>query len=79
MLVDVDDDIYSGDLEMSGVGVSFGGGFHYFFNPKWALTTSLKWTTGEFSTVKFGSVSVNDLELDATSRRFSLGVSWFPK
>lgn len=36
------------------------------------------WTVGEFSTIKFENVSVDGLNMDATSTRFNLGISWFP-
>ncbi|MBC7791613.1 MAG: outer membrane beta-barrel protein [Anaerolineae bacterium] len=68
----------TGKLQVSGTGFTFGGGLEYFFTPKVALNTSLGWTVGEFSTVKFENVSVDGLNLDATSTRFNLGISWFP-
>ena len=66
------------DVEVSGSGFSFGGGFLYFFNPKWALDVGLKVTTGEFDTVKFDNISISGLEIDATSARLKVGVTWFP-
>jgi hypothetical protein len=68
-----------GDFEIRGGAFSLGGGLLYFFNPKWALSTGLKWTTGEFDTVEFNNVSVSGFEIDATSLRLNIGVSWFPQ
>ncbi|HSA56173.1 MAG TPA: outer membrane beta-barrel protein [Gemmatimonadaceae bacterium] len=67
-----------GDLEISGSGISFGGGLLWFFNPKWALDVGLQVTTGEFDTIKFDNISLSGLEIDATSARLKMGVSWFP-
>lgn len=67
------------DLSLSGGGFSFGGGLHYFFNPKLALSTGLKWTTGEFSTVTFGNSSLSGFEADAVTSRFNIGLTWFPR
>jgi hypothetical protein len=68
-----------GDVEYSGGAFTLGGGFNYFFNRSWAFMTALKVTTGEFSTVKFESVSVDNLDIDATTTRLNFGVSWFPR
>lgn len=68
----------TGDLEISGSGISFGGGFLYFFNPHWALDVGLKITTGEFDTVKVNNISFSGFEVDATSARLMVGVTWFP-
>lgn len=66
-----------GDLEISGPGFTLGGGFLYFFNKGLGLNTSLKWTSGEFTTVKFRNVSVSGFEYDATTTRLSVGLTWF--
>lgn len=66
------------NLEISGGGITLGGGIQYYVAPAWALGASLRWTTGEFSTVKFNNVSIDGFELDATSTRLNLGVTWRP-
>ena len=66
------------DLEISGGGFTFGGGVLYHLAPAWALGANLRFTVGEFSTVKFNSVSVDGFELDATSTRLNFGVTWRP-
>ena len=66
------------DLEISGGGITFGGGLRYHVAPAVALGASLRFTVGEFSTVKFNNVSVDDFELDATSARLMFGVTWQP-
>jgi hypothetical protein len=66
------------DLEISGGGITFGGGLRYHVSPAVALGASLRFTVGEFSTVKFNSVSIDGFELDATSTRLMFGVTWQP-
>ena len=68
----------TGDLSLSGTGFTFGGGLQYYATPKIALGVGLKWTTGEFDTVKFDDVSVDGLGIDATSARINLGLTWYP-
>lgn len=68
----------TGDLELSGTGFTFGGGLQYYVSPKVAIGAGVKWTTGEFDTVKFDDVSVSDLGIDAMSARVNLGLTWYP-
>jgi hypothetical protein len=77
-LIDDFGNSYQGDLSIQGSGFSFGGGLQYFVAPAWALGGTLKWTTGTFSRVQFNNVSVDGLDLDATSARFNLGFTWYP-
>lgn len=76
-----DDLIQGQDLEVTGAGVTAGGGISYFFTPAWALQTSLEWTFGEFSDVTVGDQSANleQYSFSATSTRFDLGISWHPR
>ncbi len=67
----------TGDLEISGAGFTLGGGFLYFFTSRVALNAGLKWTKGEFDKVKFENVSVEGLDIDATSARLNVGITWF--
>ena len=74
--IDGNDDV---DVEISGGGFSLGGGILYFFNPKWAFNAHVKWTTGEFSRVRVENVTVDGFDIDATSARVGIGLSWFPQ
>ena len=78
LLFDDAGNTYNGDLTILGSGLSLGGGMEYFIAPKWALGGTFKWTTGQFTQVKFDNVTVDGLALDATSARFNLGFSWYP-
>ena len=66
------------DLEISGGGLTLGGGLLYYLSPAWALGAGVRVTAGEFSTVKFNNVSIDGFELDATSTRLNFSVTWRP-
>jgi len=66
------------DLEVTGTGITFGGGVQYFVTPKLAFNAGLKWTVGEFSTFKIDNISIDGLEVDATSTRLTLGLVFYP-
>jgi hypothetical protein len=36
-----------------------------------------RFTSGEFTEIDLGSVSVNDLDIDAKSGRINLGIIWW--
>lgn len=74
----VDDETQTVDLEMSGGGLTVGGGLEYYLTPAIALGASVRWTVGEFSTVKFNNVDVDGFKLDATTTRLDLRVTWRP-
>jgi opacity protein-like surface antigen len=69
---------YSGDFSLSGTGVSFGGGLQYHVTPTMALGASLKWSVGDFTTVTLDDVSVDGLDMGATTARLNLGFTWYP-
>ena len=77
-VVEVEDVPQTVDLEMSGGGLTVGGGLNYYFTPAIALGAALRWTSGEFSTVKFNSTEVDGFKMDATTTRLILGVTWHP-
>jgi hypothetical protein len=67
----------TGELEISGTGFTLGGGFLYLFGPRMALNAQLKFTNGEFNKVRFENVSIDGLDIDATSVRLNFGLTWF--
>ncbi|MFN0099520.1 MAG: outer membrane beta-barrel protein [Gemmatimonadaceae bacterium] len=69
----------AGEVTFSGAAVTFGGGLSAYFNRKLAFDASLRLTGGEFNKVDVGSVSVNDLDIDASSVRVAFGLTWWPK
>jgi hypothetical protein len=73
------DDTELGDVELSGSGFTGAAGLNYFFNPKLALDVNLRFTAGEFNTLKIGDESVSDEDgVELTTGRFNVGISWFP-
>lgn len=77
-IIGVNGSSQSGNLEMAGGAFTFGGGFHYFVAPTVALGANLQISTGKFSTVEIDNVEVEGFELDATSSRLNLGLTWYP-
>lgn len=67
------------EVDFSGGGLTLGGGLKYFFSRVAALDVGLNLTFGQFNDVQVGGVTVqNALDLNATSGRFVVGLSWFP-
>jgi hypothetical protein len=67
----------TGELEISGSGFTLGGGFLYYFSPRMALNTQLKFTAGEFNKVRFENVTIDGFDADASSARLNIGLTWF--
>jgi hypothetical protein len=66
------------DVSLVGAGITLGGGIIFYFNQSLGADLQLAWTGGKFTRIEAGSVSYNDLDLDAQSARFNVGVSWWP-
>jgi hypothetical protein len=67
-----------GEVTFSGGAFSLGGGLSFFTSEKFAIETLVKFTGGKFEQIDVGDVSVRNLDIDASSFRFKLGVSWWP-
>lgn len=67
------------DVSFSGGAFTLGGGLSTYLTRKVALDVSLKFTGGTFDKVDLGNVSVNNLDIDATSFRFGVGFVWWPR
>ena len=80
--VDVDDATVNGDsvghLNFSGGAFSLGGGISFFVKEKLAIETLTKWSSGTFQQVRLQNVQFNNLDIDAKSFRFKLGLAWWP-
>jgi len=66
------------EVEISGGGLTLGGGLDFYFTESFALDVQLLWTGGEFNTLRVDNVSATGFDVDATSARFNLGVAWWP-
>lgn len=65
-------------VTFSGGSFSVGGGMDFYFTESVAMDLGVRFTGGEFSEIEIGSVSVGDLDIDASSGRFNLGIIWWP-
>lgn len=72
------DGVQREEVEISGSGLTLGGGVDIYFTESLALDIQLLWTGGEFSTLRVDNVSATGFDVDATSTRFNLGVAWWP-
>jgi hypothetical protein len=66
------------EISLVGGGITLGGGIIFYFNETLGLDLQLAWTGGRFTDIEVGSVTVSDLEIDAQSTRFNIGISWWP-
>jgi len=66
------------DLSLLGGGLTLGGGIVFYFNESLGLDLQLLWTGGTFTELEVGSVTVGDLDIEAQSSRFNIGLSWWP-
>ncbi len=67
-----------GDISFSGGSISFGGGIYAYFSQTFALDVGVKFSGGEFTELDLGSVSLNNLDIEANSTRFKVGIVWWP-
>jgi hypothetical protein len=67
-----------GELNFSGGAFSLGTGISFFAVEKVAVETLMKFTAGTFEQVDVGNISVNNLDIDASSFRFKIGIAWWP-
>lgn len=68
----------AGELNFTGGSLSIGGGIGFYATETFAIETLVKFTGGTFEQVDLGNVSVNDLDIEASSFRFKLGIAWWP-
>ena len=66
------------EVSFNGGAVTFGAGLSTFFSKRAALDVSLKWTGGTFTEIDLGAVALRNLDIDASSFRFGLGVIFWP-
>jgi hypothetical protein len=65
-------------VTLSGSIFTLGGGIMFYFNETFAADLQLALSGGRFTDIKVGDVTMTNRELDATSARFNVGVSWWP-
>ncbi len=67
-----------GDVNISGGSFSVGGGLSAYLKETLALDVGLKFSSGEFNEIRIGALSLNNLDIDAKSTRFRVGLVWWP-
>ena len=66
------------DVNVTGGVFSLGGGLYAYFTQTFALEVGLKFSGGQFTEIDLGPLSLENLDLDATSSRFKVGIVWWP-
>jgi hypothetical protein len=74
----VNDVAQADNVSLVGGGLTLGGGIVFYFNESLGADLQLVWTGGTFTSIEAGSISFNDLDLDAQSTRLNIGLSWWP-
>ena len=65
------------DISAGGAGPSLGGGLLVFLASPLALDLGMKWTFGTLNEISLGGETA-EVDVDANSARFDIGLSWFP-
>ena len=64
--------------------LSIGGGLAMYLSESWVVDVNFKWATGRFTGVPVPNIAAGDIgwhalrNIDATSTRLTLGLSWWP-
>lgn len=67
-----------GRVTFTGGAFSLGGGVAYYARERFAIESLVKFTGGRFEHIDIGDVTLNNLDIDASSFRFKIGVAWWP-
>lgn len=80
--VSLEDEVVDGEeregVTFTGGSFTVGGGLDVYLRQTLALELGLRFTGGEFTDVEVGNVTVEGLDLDASSVRVGLGLTWWP-
>lgn len=79
--VGVDDALINNEtlesVSFNGGSFSIGGGLAVYFTETLALDLAARFTAGEFTEIEVGALSLGNLDIDANSGRFNLGLVWW--
>lgn len=79
--VGVDDALVNNEtvesVSFNGGSFSIGGGLAVYFTETLALDVAARFTAGEFTEIEVGALSLRNLDIDANSGRFNLGLVWW--
>jgi hypothetical protein len=62
---------------LSGGGFTIGGGLKYYVTDAWALNGRVQLGGHALDTVEIGGEQTNDVDLEASTTRFSFGLTWY--
>lgn len=68
----------AGKVTFNGGAFTLGGGLSTYLKPGLALDVGLRFTNGKFTEIDLGNVAVRNLDIDAKSVRFGVGLVWWP-
>ncbi len=68
----------AGNVTFNGGAFTVGTGLSTYFKPSLAFDVSLKWTGGKFTEIDLGDIVQRNIDIDAASFRFGLGLIWWP-
>jgi len=81
-VVSLEDAIIDGenraDVSFNGSAFTVGGGLAVYLKQTLSLDVGVKFSSGEFTDIEVGAVSVSGLDIDAKSYRLGLGLTWWP-
>ncbi len=66
-----------GTIKFNGGALSLGGGLSVYLKENLALDVGVKASFGTFNEVEIGTLSIGDLDIEATSTRFKVGIVWW--
>jgi hypothetical protein len=66
------------DVNVSGGVFSVGGGIYTYFTETVALELDIRFSGGRFTKIDLGPLSLDNLDIDASSSRFKVGIVWWP-
>lgn len=67
-----------GNVTFNGGAFTLGTGLSAYLKPTLAFDASLKWTGGKFTEIDLGDTAIQNLDIEAASFRFGLGLIWWP-
>jgi len=67
----------NGVTTFSGAAVTLGGGIMLYANQNLAFDLGLLYSGGRFTDTQVGNITLGGLDIEASSSRFNLGVSWW--
>jgi hypothetical protein len=65
------------ETRFNGPAVTFGGGIMLYNTEHFAFDIGLLFSGGKFTDIEIGNTTVSGFDIDASSTRLNLGISWW--